>query len=274
MTGPIAAARSKSRRSPPLGPALAGLIAIVIGALANGAQAQSIQCDAGLRAASDGPYGYQARGDRCEGLYIKEVSAAALSVVSFLQDGGDFDPKSPQAVTLSWDMPAAAGAVRLRAQGVKHRLYYRMDSERPADQRRYAWPTNVLSAVIQNPRDIGIVAATHISVAGKDQELLLPLRVGEGAVAAANADYRLTVLPGVTLQELFVSLYRVDGDGQIAQTLKLDAALRYGYYPASRAIDIPLSGLTEPGLYLAEIAARFAGGATATELWFYHPGSP
>jgi hypothetical protein len=51
--------------------------------------------------------------------------------------------------------------------------------------------------------------------------------------------------------------------------LKKDEPLGYGYYPAGRAVKIPITRPSPPGIYRVEIRATFRSGAVSTtELWF------
>ena len=47
--------------------------------------AQESQCDPHLNAARGHPYEYRIRGDRCEGIYIEEVSNLSCSLQGFLE---------------------------------------------------------------------------------------------------------------------------------------------------------------------------------------------
>ena len=74
------------------------------------------------------------------------------------------------------------------------------------------------------------------------------------------------------LQEVYLSLAAVDEEGQPKKYLMDGEPLLYGYYPAQRAIDIPILGLPEPGIYYVEIGATLqSGGAHTLDLFFYHP---
>ncbi len=254
---------------------LTGICLLIwMGIAANSSQALEIKCDMSLPIPKNDPYSYQLRGDRCEGIFIKEVSSTTLTIASFLKHFDFFDPNSTIPLNLSWDKPEGANIITLRAQSLKHRLYYRMDTMRSDGVDSYSWPTNVLSALIQSPKELGVVGATKLPVAGKERDVLLPLNVGYQSIEGAQQKgYHLVVVPGLALQELFVSIYQIDTNGQIKRALKKDVPLQYGYYPANRGIDIPVTGLDTSGIYLLELSARFSsGGSAATELWFYHVG--
>src|SRR5919108_743620 len=99
--------------------------------LADPASGQESYCDPYLGQVSDNPYGYRMRGDRCEGIYIKEVSTTILLVASLTESFEDYDLNSSKPLLIEWNKASGDGVVRLRAQGLRRRLYYRMDTVRP-----------------------------------------------------------------------------------------------------------------------------------------------
>ena len=95
---------------------------------------QEIHCDPELNEPSNDPYGYHLRGtnrDRCEGIYMRDVASNPLLIASLTAWFEDFDPSTGADLTMEWRTPGDAG-IHLRAYTLKHRLYYRMDSLRPA----------------------------------------------------------------------------------------------------------------------------------------------
>ncbi len=54
------------------------------------------------------------RGDRCEGIYIKEVSATLLQIVSFTESYAEFEHASGKALRLEWDKSPGNDDVQLR----------------------------------------------------------------------------------------------------------------------------------------------------------------
>src|SRR5579863_1516285 len=67
------------------------------------ASAQSSPCDPHLPQPAQDPYGYRLRGDRCEGVYIQEVSGAPLLVASWTESFADYDLTSRQQLAMEWD---------------------------------------------------------------------------------------------------------------------------------------------------------------------------
>jgi hypothetical protein len=233
---------------------------------------QSFPCDPGLHPSTQSPYAYRLRGNRCEGIYIQEVSGAPLLIASWTKSFADYDPASKQPVVIDWDTLRGFGTVRLRAQALRRRFYYRMDTVCSAGSKSFAWPSDLLSAFNISKPDIGIIGVTAGAVEGADRDIYLPLRISHGLKPVDAGSYRLVLLPGVELKEIFLTLTAITGDKPTV--LKSGEAVGYGYYPAERPIEIPISGLRGRGLYHLEIGATLrSSGASAVELWFYHPGS-
>ncbi|MEK6373851.1 MAG: hypothetical protein AABO58_14280 [Acidobacteriota bacterium] len=213
----------------------------------------------------DNPFGYRLRGDRCEGIYVQPVTVTPLIVASFGQMNLPESLAANRTLLVEW---AADGAdVRLRANSLKPKTYYRMDSRQPAGSHSYRWPTDVLTALKLTARDIGIVAWTEEKVGDTVRALYLPTRIGQPP-AGREGVYELIVVPGNELSEVFVSLSSVRGDG-IGVQVSDPKPLKYGFYPAGRSIRIPIGPLPHQGTYLVEIGATLRdGGAISHELWF------
>jgi hypothetical protein len=232
---------------------------------------QGNYCDPLLVQMRDNPLGYRMRGDRCEGIYIKEVSSATLLVASFTEVSGNFDLVSGKPLPFEWNTMPCNNPIRLRAIGLKRRLYYRMDTVRPPDSLSYSWPSNILTALNIKKGDIGIVGITHCSVGKTERDVYIPLRFKGPVDAMRWGGYQLVILPGVELSELFITLATVGSDGRLRSFLKKGEALEHGYYPAQRGIAIPISDLKVSGVYYLEIGATLRGGGTSVvELWFFH----
>ena len=140
---------------------------------------QNNHCDPYLPVSKDAVFGYRARGDRCEGVYIQPVSSTPLVVASF----GRFPrPDSYQptgSVLVEWTPDT--GDVRLRTMSLKPRMYYRMDSRQRASAGSFAWRTNVLAALRLTGSDIGLVAWTRRTLGGAARNVYLPVRMGAPA---------------------------------------------------------------------------------------------
>jgi hypothetical protein len=146
-----------------------------------------------------------------------------------------------------------------------------MDTVLPPGSTSYVWSSGVLSSLNVARNDLGIVGLTQYSVGQRDLDVYIPLRVSKEGKTIRTGRYNLVLLPGVELAEIFISLASTRSDGQPEKFIKDGEKLGYGYYPAERAIEIPISGLTRAGLYYLEIGATLrSGGVSTVELWFYH----
>lgn len=229
-------------------------------------------CDPSLPLHTDSPLSYRNQGSRCEGIYIKEVGSTTLLIVSLIESFEEYDLTSSKALIIEWDKPSVNSPVHLRAQGLKRRLYYRMDSYQPLESRSYSWPIDVLSSIKVLKKDIGVVGVTEYSQGQKKQVVYLPLRISQTSKALRTNNYKLVLLPGVELTEVFISIARMGTDWHQEKFIKEGEKLGYGYYPAERGIEIPISGLKETGIYYLEIGATLRSGGTSTiELLFYYP---
>ena len=230
-------------------------------------------CDSQLQPLAGDSNGYRVRGDRCEGIYIKEVAGGAnLLVASFTESFEDYNPASGTDLLIDWKAPER-GEVRLRAYALKRRLYYRMDTLRPSNSASFVWPSGLLTVLSIAKRDLGVVGWMSYRVGDAKREVYLPLKIRPRGVTSRSKSYQLILLPGAELSEVFITLAHVGADGFSDRYVKKGAPLSYGYYPAERGIMIPIPELPVPGVYSMEIGATLKdSGASTTRLWFYHGG--
>lgn len=234
---------------------------------------QESHCDPYLKESSNDPYGYRLRGvkrDRCEGIYIREVANTPLLVASLTEWFEDFDPSTGADLVVEWRAPAGAD-IHLRAYTLKHRVYYRMDSLRPANSNSYVWQPSLLSTLDLRKKDLGMVAWASQQVGKTKRDVYLPLRIRQRTEAGTAQGYQLLLLPGGELSEVFVSMAPVKPDGEPAAPIRNAQKLGYGYYPADRGIPINITELKTPGIYYLKIGAELrTGGSSTTQIWFYH----
>jgi hypothetical protein len=236
------------------------------------ASAQSSHCDPYLPVSQDNPLGYRLRGDRCEGVYVQQVTNTPVLVASFGRLNLPKLPSQGTPVLVEWT--PVAGELQLRTYSLKPRMYYRMDSRRPPGGGSYRWSSDVVAALELTPDDVGIVAWTERDIGGARQPVYVPVRAGTPTVTP-DGIYDLVIVPGTELNEVFVGVSAVAADGRPAVGITKPAALKYGYYPAGRPIRIAVGPLPSPGTYVAEIGATLkAGGALSHEVWFVHDGAP
>jgi len=234
--------------------------------------AQAAPCDSNLERRSLGPHGYALRGERCEGIYVKEVGGTVLTLASFTESFEPYDSTTPGLLVVEWTAPGG-DSLRLRARGIRQDLYYQMDVVRPSGRgsHRWQWPTDVLSAQRIGRSSIGVVAWTQHVVGEVRRDLYIPLRVTREGDSSSGS-YELILYPGVRLAEVYVTLAAVGPDGKPTGFVRRDEPLGYGYYPAEHPIRVPISDLRESGIYSLEIGARLTrGGSAALTLFFHHP---
>lgn len=233
---------------------------------------QGNHCDPLLPVSTENSFGYRLRGDRCEGIYIQPVSSTPLVIASF---GRFVEPESNGAAgTVLVEWAPDSGAVRLRAMSLRPRTYYRMDSRQGAGARSYAWRTDVRSALRLGAAEVGLVAWTRRTVGGAARDVYLPVIIREPP-PARQSTYELLVIPGAELAEVFVGLSSVSADGAKRRVISKPKALGYRFYPAGRAIRIPVDSLPSAGHYVLDIGATLRdGGAISHEVWFDHAPPP
>lgn len=235
----------------------------------NASTGQTTSCDSLLEQPASNPNGYRLRGDRCEGIFVQQVAGTPLLVASFTASFDQYDVSNVQSLDIGWSVPVE-GPIQLRAYGLRRKLYYRMDTMVSSARRSYTWPADLLAALNIPQPEVGVVGWIRNRVGRIDRDVYLPLQIG--ARRSRPDNYMLVLLPGVPLSEIYVSLAAVGSDGRAVKYIRDEEPLKYNYYPAERAIDIPITRLPTPGIYYALIGAEMqSGGSLTTELWFYHP---
>ncbi len=229
-------------------------------------------CDPSLPRGVDDPHAYRMRGDRCEGIYVREVSGDELRIASFTRWVSDFDPTRRDVLRIAWTPVSGDGGLQLRALSLARRSHYRMDTTRAMDSGGYAWRTDVLAARGLRRDNIGLVGTTRVAVGQTLRQVMLPLRVDARPADAANDRYRLIVIPQAELAGLYL---RVDPLAAIGTPGPWTGDAReqgLGYYPAERAVDLAVDAQAS-GFYRVEVSAVFKDGGSATlEAYFHHPG--
>lgn len=232
-------------------------------------------CDPNLEGDSKSPLTYKLRDDRCEGFYAQQVSSISLEVRSLVA-GFDFDSARDAELALAWTAPPGVpGNVRIRAFSFKPLTYYRMDTAVPAARGTYRWPANILASQKLGRTDLGLVARINVSgPGGAAREVLLPLHAGRGAAAKKpDSGYEVTIIPSARLNEVRLTVSRVDAQGNPLATLRQDEELGYGYYPSNKPTVFPTGKLGQAGFYRLTIKAIPKSGlSTEEEIELYHPG--
>src|SRR5262245_17114072 len=242
------------------------LLALPIG---HAVHAQSPHCDADLNPASSNPLGYRLRGDRCERVYIQEVAATVLRLVSLTESFETFEPTRDRPLIVEWTPPSNQ-PLHLRAQSLKSRLYYRMDSERPAGSASFEWPLDLVAALGLTRNDLGVLAWTARRLGSAERLVHIPVRIRQRTTPAPEP-YRMVLVPGVQVEELFLSVARVDANGQPGPYSIDKMPVGLGYYPAGRAVVVPLRIPSIAGVYRIDVGATLTqGGVSAITAYFAH----
>jgi hypothetical protein len=132
------------------------------------------QCDQNLRPVA-GQAGYTARGSRCEGLYVSDVSAQSLELISLLRGKLHYDLQPDVQLTIVGpDISGIArGPIQVRAVAQPLRTYYRMDTVLPTN-RRMVWPVkDVLFPLRLHADRVGVYGW----IEAQPEKLFIPLRV-------------------------------------------------------------------------------------------------
>jgi hypothetical protein len=255
--------------------------ALTVFALAVTLQAQqapgaggSNPCDPKLVPSKTDPLTYSRRGELCEGVYFVPVSGSAdLSLVAFTEPVGSFRLAPAERLYVQWAAGSGKSPVHVRAVSLKKGVYYRMDAVRPEGTDRLEWPADVLARLNLASSDVALTAWMEQTVAGRPQNVYVPLTVARSAPAESKRQYVAMLVPGSEVSELFLTIAALGPDGREEKFLKRDEPLK-GFYPAERPIAVPIAGLPAAGLYRMRLGALLrGGGSTTTTFVFYYPGS-
>lgn len=138
------------------------------------------------------------------------------------------------------------------------------------------WPTDVLSALGLKTSEIGLLGWIGHRFEGQQQDTDVYLPLGlrfQGQDSAQQPTLHLLLTPQRELEELYVSILRLDKSGKVIGVMQDGTALQRGYYPAARPLSIPLREVSDQGYYRIELGAELTNGALdSVALTFYHAG--
>jgi hypothetical protein len=197
--------------------------------------------------------------DRCEGVYLQNVSSTIgdLLVASLTGSGRSRQWPGGGGLALHWNQ-FSGGDVHIQALPLVPRKHFRLDVLTGAVT-SYEWNTNLVAKYL-TPDQIGLVAWTTSTVNGHGERVYLPIAVG--ASGPPSSPYRLTVLSPVELSEVYLTVANiVSGE----MPLQVHTPLKFGLYPANQKIEVDVPPLPKSGLYRIElIGDRKGQGSVAT----------
>lgn len=150
-------------------------------------RAQTLQCDS-LRPVQGSQSQYKNRGNRCEGLYVADIGASKIEILSLTI--GEISFSLTKGEELQVSVPNTTGTVHIRAVARPPKTYYRMDASLSPGT-TLEWPVNdvLLPENISSNR-VGIFAFRDDG----NQRIFIPTQI-----VAKSAHQNLTSRVGVFL---------------------------------------------------------------------------
>ena len=218
-------------------------------------------CDPALKVRPNDPLGYRVRGDRCEGMFVEEVSGT-ISVASVHFPRRNFQPQPGTPVHFAWSLPPSS-EVRIQAASLLPKVFFRMDAVRPAGSTTYDWPTDFVNTVKLRLADIGLLSWANVEIGGEAQRVYSPVSVQD-----RSGEVEVVLVPEAQLEEVYYSVVKIDGRGRSEGTVVADRPLKLGFYPAGQPLTIQLPALEAKRVYRLEVAARLkSGGAINRDVY-------
>jgi hypothetical protein len=245
---------------PPRSASLIGVwLAVAVSpALAQGTPAK-LPCDANLLQLAARVNGYQPRGDRCEGVYARQVAGTTLFLSSFTETFEKYDLKSDDPLIIRWPAPADSG-IQLRAETIKAGRYYRMDTKAAPKDSVYQWPNRILSSERLARSDLGVLGWTRLTLGGQKRVAYVPLTVTQKGSPTACGPLEVAFSTETRLTEVLVSLSQLDSTGLETRVIRKDEPLARGFYPAGSPIIVTINraDVAAPGLYSLKVSAALS----------------
>lgn len=244
-------------------PRRASLIGVWLAVAASPALAQGttgkLPCDTNLLQLAAPVNGYQPRGDRCEGVYARQVAGTTLFLSSFTATFEKYDLQADDPLIIRWAAPADSG-LQLRAETIKAGRYYRMDTRAAPRDSVYRWPNRILSSERLARGDLGVLGWTRLTLGGQRRVAYVPLTVTQKNSPNTCGPLEVAFSTETRLTEVLVSLAQLDSTGTETRVIKKDEPLARGFYPAGSPILISLkrADLATPGLYALTVSAALS----------------
>lgn len=217
---------------------LAAALAMTVAWTPVSVQAQAVACSLQTREAVPGGVAYGPRQDRCEGVFIENVSGRInLRIVGY--QANRFPPAMPAEVRFDVPGVGTGDAPRLVVVSTRPSDYYQMDTA-AVTSGRYLWPTDILSALTDPPkgRYLAVLACSQ-NCGGEavDVPLFHPVIIGD---AAADDRATLLVMSDVDLKALKVTI-RDESSGAVLSEQEVPT----DFVPARRAQRFTVTGPPE-----------------------------
>lgn len=244
---------------------------VALAAMPAPGQSSTSPCETSLRPV--GPSGYRQRGDRCEGVYVTDVSGGELWLASLTGTFARFDPDSVSRLVVRWRAPGDS-TLTLRARSIRPNLYYGMDTRRPAGSHEFVWPTTILgNAGKLRPRDLGVLAWVRLRVGSEMARVHVPVDIVLDSLAPPGATYEAKVYSSVRLRELYWKLTEVDAHGADVRVLVAGDSLGRGTIGERQAVTLTVRRPGRPGLYRLDVMAYTPArrAVTLAPVFFHHP---
>jgi hypothetical protein len=223
----------------------------------------SLPCDSSLVQLAARVNGYQSRGDRCEGVYARQVAGTTLFLSSFTETFEPYDLASDDPLIIRWGAHSDSG-IQLRAETIKAGLYYRMDTRAAPRDSLYRWPNRILSSERLAKSDLGVLGWTRITLGGRRRIAYVPLAITQKSTPSSCGPLQVAFSTETRLTEVLVSLSLLDSTGAESRVIKQDEPLNRGFYPAGSPILVSLkrTDLGLPGLYSLKVSAALSPRGT------------
>lgn len=218
-----------------------------------------LPCDSNLLQLAAPVNGYRPRGDRCEGVYARQVAGTTLFLSSFTETFEKYDLDADDPLIIRWAAPADSG-IQLRAETIKAGRYYRMDTRSAPRDSVYRWPNRILSSERLARSDLGVLGWTRVTLGGRRRIAYVPLAVTQKSAPTSCGPLQIAFSTETRLLEVLVSLAQLDSTGAEIRVIKKDEPLGRGFYPAGSPILVSLrrADLAAPGLYSLKVSANLS----------------
>ena len=211
--------------------------------------------------------GYRMRGNRCEGIYAREVATHSMVITSLTSNFDELPQRSTYRIRLSW--PAGAhGTLHIAGRGHRYGAHYALDTVVDAATSTFSWPAQILIKRNFRRTNLGFLAWQESASNGNSTKHYLPLRVSlqsspNDRPSDPDAVHTIAFRPGARFSRMYSTLERLcEGD---VRTVFERTEIGLRYYSTEKVLyPITLSG--PPGLYRLTIEPQRDDGVYSTPL--------